>query len=235
MNFSNPCPSSIKLIRKLRSLDRENKLNFTLIKEAIYWAKKYHEGQYRKSGAPYYTHPLKVAYLVADYRLNTEIIVASILHDIVEDTEVTLGNVVDKFGWRIAEIVDRLTRDRPDGTKLTVKQIIYNAYKNKDEEVLLIKLIDRLHNTNTAHFKSSSKIKILVSETLEDFITLAAYLGHIECEQDLSKLCILLSGNEFNYTQISLFPISRRDNYLLPALEFQSALSQIYTQIPQEA
>ena len=112
-----------RLIKKLKSLDNRNILNFESINQAIYWAKKYHHGQYRKSGEPFYSHPLEVAYMLSDHLLKTDVIIASILHDIVEDTEVTSGMILDQFGWRIAQIVDRLTRDRPDGTKLSVEEI----------------------------------------------------------------------------------------------------------------
>src|SRR5574343_748060 len=152
MDYSEPCQYSIRLIEKLKSLDTKNILDFNLINKAIYWAKKYHGDQKRKSGEPYYSHPLEVAYMISEHNLKTDVIVASILHDIVEDTEVTVGMIIDNFSWRIAEMVDMLTRDRPDGTKLTIEEVITNAYKKADKEVLLIKLIDRLHNIQTIHF-----------------------------------------------------------------------------------
>jgi guanosine-3',5'-bis(diphosphate) 3'-pyrophosphohydrolase len=139
-----------RLRKKLLVLDTEGKLDFAQIDKAIYWAKKYHAGQMRKSGEPFYTHPLEVAYIISDFLLKSDVIVASILHDIVEDTEVTAEMIQAEFGTRIAETVDRLTRDRPDGSKLSVEEIVNNAYKHKDREVLLIKLIDRLHNIQGA-------------------------------------------------------------------------------------
>ena len=120
MDYSEPCKYSIRLIAKLKSLDTKNVLDFNLINKAIYFAKKYHEGQLRKSGEPFYSHPLEVAYMVSDYNLKTDVIASSILHDIIEDTEVTAKMIHNAFGQRIAEMVDRLTRDRPDGTKLIV-------------------------------------------------------------------------------------------------------------------
>jgi (p)ppGpp synthase/HD superfamily hydrolase len=124
MVYSEPCKYSIRLIEKLKSLDTQNVLDFELINKAVYWARKYHGDQKRKSGEPYYYHPLEVAYMVSEYKLNTDVIVASILHDIIEDTEVNAKMIHNDFGQRIAEMVDRLTRDRPDGTKLTVEEII---------------------------------------------------------------------------------------------------------------
>ena len=140
MNCIESCKYSIRLIEKLKSLDTKNVLDFDLINKAIFWAKKYHGDQKRKSGEAYYTHPLEVAYMISDYKLKTDVIVASILHDIIEDTEVTYGMILDNFEQRIAEMVDRLTRDRLDGSKLSVEEILNNAYRLKDNDVLLIKL-----------------------------------------------------------------------------------------------
>ena len=160
MDYSYHCQYSTKLLEKLKSLDTKQVLDFDLINEAIYWAKKYHGDQKRKSGEAYYTHPLEVAYMISDYKLKTDVIVASILHDIVEDTEVTAGMILDGFGWRISEMVDRLTRDRPDGSKLSVEQVLNNAYQLKDEEVLMIKMIDRIHNLETVRWPNLSRLKI---------------------------------------------------------------------------
>ena len=234
MNDSDTHHYSDRLIKKLESLDTQHTLDFGLINKAIDWVKKYHDGQFRKSGEPFYTHPLEVAYMIADHKLKTDVIVASILHDIIEDTEVTFEMILEEFGSWIAEMVDRLTRDRPDGTKLSIQQIIENAYKHSDNEVLLIKLMDRAHNLNTARFKSPEKIKILVEETLDNFIILAAYLENFEYEQDIGKLCILLSEIEFSDKKMPSLSV-RDDLYQLPALDFRNEINQIYNPIPQEA
>ena len=89
MDYSTSCKYSIRLIGKLKLLDTNGVLDFGLINKAIYFAKKYHDGQLRKSGEPFYSHPLEVAYMISDYNLKTDVIAASILHDVVEDTEVT--------------------------------------------------------------------------------------------------------------------------------------------------
>ena len=159
MDYLISCKYSLRLIEKLKSLDNQNMLDFGLINKAIYWARKYHGDQKRKSGEPYYSHPLEVAYMISEYKLKTDVIVTSILHDIVEDTEVTVEMIQDSFGKRIAEMVDRLTRDRLDGSKLSVEHIINNSYHLKDKEVLLIKLLDRLHNMQTIGSMSAEKIE----------------------------------------------------------------------------
>jgi len=229
MDYSAPCNYSIRLIEKLKSLDIQNILDFELINKAIYWAKKYHGDQKRKSGEPYYSHPLEVAYMVADYNLKTEVIVASILHDIVEDTEVTVEIIHSTFGQRIAEMVDRLTRDRPDGSRLTVGEILNNSYQEKDREVLLIKLFDRLHNMQTIGVKSPEKIKKIADETLLTFIALAIYLEVVEIKQKLSELCI-----KEIFTQQGLIPpvIQNTFSFVNSPLsfpqDFQNEIEQIY-------
>jgi len=112
------------------------------------------------------------------------------LHDVVEDTEVTVSMIVDNFSWRIAEMVDRLTRDRPDGIKLSVATILNSSYQAKDKEVMLIKLFDRLHNIQTLGVKTPEKTKKIVNETLITFITLSMHLGLLEVEQKLLNSCM---------------------------------------------
>jgi (p)ppGpp synthase/HD superfamily hydrolase len=189
MDYLEPCQYSSRLIEKLESLDTKKTLDFDLINKAIYWAKKYHSDQKRKSGEPYYSHPLEVAYMISEHKLKTDVIVASILHDIIEDTEVTAGMIIDNFGWRIAEIVDRLTRDRPDSSKLTVEEILNNAYQEKDKEVLLIKLFDRLHNIQNLGAISPEKVKKVIKETLNFFIVTTMYMEYKTLEQTMYKLC----------------------------------------------
>ena len=229
MDYSEPCKYSIRLIEKLKSLDTTNVLDFNLINKAIYFAKKYHDGQLRKSGEPFYTHPLEVAYMISDYNLKTDVITASILHDIIEDTEVTVRMIQDTFGQRIAEMVDRLTRDRPDGTKLSVEDILNNSYQEKDREVLLIKLFDRLHNMQTLGVKSPEKIKKIADETLLIFIALAMYLEVVEIKQKLSELCI-----KEIFTKQGLIPpvIQNTFSFVNSRLsfpqDFQNEIEQIY-------
>ena len=170
------CQYSTRLIEKLKSLDTQNTLDFDFIDKAIHWAKKYHDGQYRKSGEPFYSHPLEVAYIVSDHLLQTSTIVASILHDIVEDTTVTTGMILDEFGWRIAEMVEMLTRDKPDDTKLSVEEIISFAIEKDDKEILLIKAMDRLHNIQTISFMPVHKQKKQLKQTIKEFLILFEYI-----------------------------------------------------------
>ena len=229
MFYSEPCKYSIRLIAKLKSLDTKNVLDFNLINKAIYWAKKYHGNQKRKSGEPYYTHPLEVAYMISDHKLKTDLIVASILHDIIEDTEVTVEMIEGTFGQRIAEMVDMLTRDRPDGSKLSVEEILNNAYHLRDKEVLLIKLFDRLHNIQTIDSVGAEKAKQTINETVKQFITLSIFLGEGRLEILIAENITRICRRELPSTQdLKDCHETVRDNFLLPSLASQSKISQIH-------
>ena len=165
--------------------------------------------------------------MVSDYKLKTDVIVASILHDIVEDTEVTVGMIIDNFGQRIAQMVDKLTRDRPDGSKLSVQEVINNAYYKKDNEVLLIKLFDRLHNVQTIGSMSTEKTKKITDETLKKFITLSIYLGEkisgiLEIENKLIELCY--QNIPVKQLQVQNQEMVFEDNFQLSFPNFQNDL-----------
>ena len=111
--FTSKCEYSTNLMNKLNEFSKEKnvKLNMKLIEKAVTFAKKWHYGQMRKTGDhPFYSHPLKVAEMVAEYYYKTDVIVAAILHDVVEDSECTVQLVKEKFNARIAQIVDRVTK-----------------------------------------------------------------------------------------------------------------------------
>ena len=220
MNYSKPCHYSTRLIDQLKSLDTENTLDFILINKAIYWAKKYHNGQFRKSGEPFYTHPLEVAYMLTEYNLKTDVIVTAILHDIIEDTEVTAGMILDEFGWRITEMVDMLTRDRPDGSKLSVEEILNNAYEKDDKEVLLIKLIDRLHNMQTIGSMTVEKRKKIAVETIEEVFSISCILELKSTEEELAVLC----NNMINSVDLTCYNFLKERNHTfqLPSLNLQN-------------
>ena len=218
MSYIEQCPHSIRLIEKLKSLDTQNFLDFELINKAIYFAKEYHAGQVRKSGEPFYTHPLEVAYIVSDYNLKTEVIVTSILHDILEDTEATESMLAEVFGSRIAEMVDRLTRDRSDGSKLSVEQVLRNAWFQNDKEVVLIKIVDRIHNISTVNYLSPEKQKEQVTETIKNFLIFAEELSLHEVSDFLYKQCVELN---IELGVISLSNIKKKktvfhEEYILP-------------------
>ena len=186
------CKYAGRLIDKLVLLNTTATISVDIleVRKAIYYAKKYHADQKRKSGEPYYSHPIEVAYMVSDYLFKTGMIVASILHDVVEDTEMTAGMILDIFGHRVEKMVDMLTRNRPDGSKLSVEQILTNAYDKKDTEVILIKIVDRIHNLDTIKSFDENKQAETKKRTLIDFLPLVLDLEQYKFFDIILSLCI---------------------------------------------
>ena len=155
------CKYSLRLLEKLELLNNlrsaDYKVNIPEVKKAIYYAKKYHGSQSRQSGEPYYSHPIEVAYMVSDYLFKTDIIVSAILHDTIEDTELTFENILQEFGIAVANQVLDLTRIYKEGHKISSAEMVESLWKQKKYEVLLIKLFDRLHNMQTIKSKSPEK------------------------------------------------------------------------------
>jgi (p)ppGpp synthase/HD superfamily hydrolase len=110
--------------------------------------------------------------------------------------------IIDNFSWRIAEMVDRLTRDRPDGMKLSVSEIITNAYQKQDNEVLLIKLIDRLHNMQTIGVKTPEKKEKICRETINEMLVVCFYLNKKCLAEKLHDLGLTLL-NQFTQQEFS--------------------------------
>ena len=143
--------------------------------EAAYeMAKKAHEGQLRQSGEPYVIHPLNVAIILAELELDLETIMAGLLHDVVEDTSITLDDIKAAFGDEVAELVDGVTKLKQLTYKATDKQDVQaENYRKmflamaKDIRVILIKLADRLHNMRTLNYKSAAKQKEKARETID--------------------------------------------------------------------
>jgi len=186
------CCYSDKLISKLTLLNETatNKIDITEVKKAIYYARKYHGKQMRESGEPYYSHPLEVAYMISDYLFRTDIIVTSILHDTLEDTELTFEMIKSVFGEVVADQVIDLTRTKEGGRKVSSAELVESLWLQKKYEILFIKQFDRLHNIQTIQAKSKEKIKKILNETIDNFIVLAAYLEVRDIERKLIQLCI---------------------------------------------
>ena len=189
------CIYSESLINKiyLQNETSNNKVDLCQIKKAIYYAKKYHGSQKRLSGEPYYTHPLAVAELVAPYCFKTDTLVTSILHDTIEDTELTKDLIAYIFDSNIASKVEDLTRVKFD-RKISSAEMVKLLYISKKYDLLLIKMFDRVHNMQTINYKSLEKSKKTTEETLKSFLTLSAYfrlntLQNIDIEEQITQLC----------------------------------------------
>jgi GTP diphosphokinase / guanosine-3',5'-bis(diphosphate) 3'-diphosphatase len=157
------------------------KADARLLRRAYAVAERYHRGQTRKSGAPYVTHPLAVALILAGLGMDTTTLVAALLHDTVEDTELTLGQVHAEFGEEVAVLVDGVTK--LDGSKWgdraeaeTFRKIILAAAD--DLRVLVIKLADRVHNLRTLKFHpKQEKRERIARASLELLVPFAERLG----------------------------------------------------------
>jgi (p)ppGpp synthase/HD superfamily hydrolase len=165
------CKYSDTFLSKINKLNKDSK-DVSFIKKGLAFAKHYHQWQFRKSGEPYYSHPIAVATMVAEYIFKEDLIIASLLHDTLEDTPLTLGEIESEFSPRIAQMVDRLTRkiDRLTGKKMSAGGCLLRAYELEDTEVMIIKGFDRLHNIITFNFISEEKQKKILYETIDIFL-----------------------------------------------------------------
>lgn len=180
------------LERILRALRQTNpRADVALVERAYQVAKKAHEGQLRKSGEPYITHPLAVAEILVELGIGAKTIAAALLHDTVEDTDYTLESVRKDFGDEIALLVDGVTKlDKlkygDDAQAETVRKMV--VAMSKDIRVILIKLADRLHNARTWGFVESASAERKARETLEIYAPLAHRLGIQTIKWELEDL-----------------------------------------------
>jgi len=181
--FTNKCEYSTNLMNKLDEFSKKanTKLNIKLIEKAVTFAKKWHGTQMRKTGDhPFYWHPLKVAEMVAERYCKTDMAIAVILHDTVEDSECTVELIEKKFNKRIAQLVNRLTNKRfEDGENITLslEQTLEKLVKLDDNEALFIKQMDRQHNLETIEGLKPHKQQKMAKETNSYFVRLIAIIG----------------------------------------------------------
>jgi len=181
-----------ELVEKVKSYDPD--ADEDLINRAYVFSMKAHGSQKRASGEAYFSHPVEVAYKLTQYKLDAASIVTALLHDTVEDTEVTLEAIEASFGKEIAGLVDGVTKlSRLEGKSENLKQA-ENFRKlliamSEDLRVLLVKLEDRLHNMETlSHIKKPEKRARIARETLEIYAALAERIGMRKIKEDLQDL-----------------------------------------------
>lgn len=165
-----------------------------LVKRAFVVARDAHEGQTRSSGEPYITHPVAVAGIIAEMKLDHEAVMAALLHDVIEDTPYTEEQLADEFGKNVAEIVqgvsklDKLKfRTRQEAQVENFRKMILAM--TKDIRVVLIKLADRTHNMRTLGALRPDKRMRIAKETLEIYSPLAHRLGITHLKNELEDLC----------------------------------------------
>ena len=164
-----------------------------LIKKAYVFSAKVHLGQVRLSGEPYLVHPLEVAAILAQLKLDTATVVTGILHDTVEDTYTTLEEVRDTFGEEIASLVDGVTKISRITMESTEEDQAENYRKMilamvKDIRVILVKLADRLHNMRTLRFQPADRQRQIAEETLDIYAPMAHRLGIESIKSELEGL-----------------------------------------------
>ena len=182
-----------EFLEKILSIN--SKYDTDLIGKAFDTAQRLHDGQLRKSGEPYFIHPINVAYILAEMGMDDATIVGGLLHDVVEDTDYTREQLVEDFNEEIALLVDGVTKL---GTiKFESKEEIQaeNFRKmflamSKDIRVLIIKLADRLHNMRTMGFMKPEKIVEKCNETLDIYAPLASRLGIFKVKFELEDLAL---------------------------------------------
>ncbi len=181
------------LIEKLKAY--QPGADFALVEKAFNYAKNMHRSQKRESGEPYIVHPLEVAHILTDMKIDYEAIVAGLLHDVIEDTQTDYNEIKNEFGENIAQLVEGVTKlDKIQFTNREEQQIeslrkMFLAMA-KDIRVILIKLADRIHNMRTLKNLQPEKRLLKARETLEVYAPLAHRLGIFKIKWELEDLAL---------------------------------------------
>src|SRR5690606_20339010 len=183
----------IDLVQRVQAYLPDSDL--AVVEKAYRFAEEAHKDQKRKSGEPYFVHPVAVASELVDMRLDVASVCAGLLHDVVEDTTAALSDIDREFGEEVAELVDGLTKlnkiqydSREDRQAENIRKMV--VAMSKDVRVLLVKLCDRLDNMRTMeHMKPSSQERIS-RETSEIYAPLAHRLGMNRVKSELEDLSL---------------------------------------------
>jgi (p)ppGpp synthetase, RelA/SpoT family len=184
-----------KLLEKIHN--NCNNVDVDMVQKAYYFAEVAHKDQKRESGEPYFIHPVAVAEILAELGMDTNTIVAGLLHDVIEDTEISYDETVQLFNAEIANLVEGVTKLTKLGEmeyKTKEEQQADNVRKMllamaKDIRVIIIKLADRLHNMRTLKYMPVKKQKNKAKETLDIYAPLAHRLGMSKIKWELEDLC----------------------------------------------
>lgn len=176
-----------ELIEKLDYLEKED---LEEIKNTVDYIVEKHKGQFRKSGEPYYIHPIEAAKILAELKLDKTSIIAALLHDVVEDTDTSLEEIKERFGETVAQIIDGVTKigkykfqSKEEAEAENFRKMLVSMAK--DIRVILVKLADRLHNIRTVDVFREEKRKRIAKETLDIYAPLAARLGLWKIKSEL--------------------------------------------------
>ncbi len=182
-----------ELVERVRSYDAG--VDETALNSAYVFAMVKHGSQIRDSGDPYFSHPVEVAGILADMKLDGESIITGLLHDTVEDTNTTLDEISGKFGPRVARLVDGVTKlSRLESQAEEGQRTMRNYSKlflamSEDLRVLLVKLADRLHNMRTLHYVQHGDKRLRIArETMEIYVPMAERIGMQWVKEELEDL-----------------------------------------------
>ena len=177
----------------IKLVESYNPSEVEFITKAYEFAKKSHDGQIRQSGEPYITHPLAVANILANMHADKDTVCAGLLHDVIEDCDVSKDELSERFNPTIAELVDGVTnltkvdfKNKTERTYATKRKIILGI--TKDARIIIIKLADRLHNMSTLQYKSEYKRIAKATETMQFYVPLARYIGAEKLRRELEDL-----------------------------------------------
>ena len=200
--------------------------DFALLKKAYYFAEKSHKGQMRSSGEEYIIHPLNVAGTLVKLRMDMESVIAGLLHDVVEDCDVTPEEIEKEFSPEIAQIVVGLTKISKIKFKTKEESQAENFRKMvvamaKDLRVIIVKLSDRMHNMRTLQYVSDEKQRKIATETLEIYVPLASRLGINSVKGELEDLCLRFMKPEIYYRLAEKVAMkkSERDVYIRETID----------------
>ncbi|WP_234853976.1 MULTISPECIES: RelA/SpoT family protein [Paracoccus] len=191
--------------------------NATLIRDAYEYGMRMHEGQFRHSGEPYFTHPIAVAAILTEMRLDDATIVTALLHDTVEDTRSTKEDLVTTFGPEIADLVDGVTKLTNLELSSAQSKQAENFRKlfmamSRDLRVILVKLADRLHNMRTIRSMRPEKQVKKARETMDIFAPLAGRMGMQWMREELEDLAFKVINPEARNSIIRRFVSLQRDS-----------------------
>ncbi|MGB4345117.1 MAG: bifunctional (p)ppGpp synthetase/guanosine-3',5'-bis(diphosphate) 3'-pyrophosphohydrolase [Burkholderiaceae bacterium] len=163
------------------------------VKEAYRFSDEMHLGQVRKSGEPYISHPIAVAEICADWKLDAQAIMAALLHDVMEDQDVKKEELIERFGAPVASLVDGLSKLEKIEFQTQIEQQAENFRKMllamaRDVRVILVKLADRLHNMRTLDAMAADKRRRIARETMEVYVPIAHRLGLNNIYRELQDL-----------------------------------------------
>ncbi len=191
-----------------------NKESIDRIERAYFIAKQFHEGQLRRSGEPYITHPIEVGIILAELHAGPQTLIAALLHDVVEDTSFELSDVEKEFDKDVRDLVDGVTKL----SKINFQSVVTQAENiqkmllamAKDIRVVLIKIADRLHNVRTLESMPNEKQVVIARETLEIYAPIAHRLGIFKIKAELEDIALRYTDQTMYYRVSNLIK-SKKD------------------------